>query len=666
MSITTLLIANRGEITCRIARTAHAQGIHTIGVYAEPDSNAMHVDAVDVAVALGGSTPAESYLRGDAIIAAALEHGADAIHPGYGFLAENADFAQAVIEAGLLWVGPTPAQIRLLGDKVEAKQAASSAGVPTTAVIEASPSNIPTDVPLPALVKAAAGGGGRGMRIVRSADELADAVTAAAREAEAAFGDPSVFIEPYIEHGRHVEVQIFGDAHGNVIHLGERECSIQRRNQKIVEEAPSPGIDAGTRAMLTDGALALARHVGYQNAGTVEFLVGADGTIPFLEVNTRLQVEHPVTEAVTGLDLVALQLRVAAGEPLGVDQGDVTIEGHAIEVRVVAEDPASGWLPSTGRIVGFHLAPDLRVDTGFGAESVVSADYDSMLAKVIAHGPTRTAAAGTLARALAPSIIAGVRTNLDTLTAILRDSDFLAGNTPTSFLDGHPGVIAAALPDHSMLALVLGATFATEATNRGADSAMGFAPSGWRNLRTTGQRRTWVDRSIEHPIEYVCTGDHAQVLVGPWPEPGDDGSMPPDERASATVRILRPHDGETITLEVDGVRHVLTVHLTRDSAHVSGALGSRSFSLAPRFVEHEASEGGGGPVCPLPGTVIAVHVADGDIVAEGALLMVVEAMKMEHKITAPSACTVAEVLYTVGDRVNTGDLLVRLDDASDE
>ncbi len=330
-----LLIANRGEIAVRIARTAHRLGLATVGVYSEPDANALHVDAVDVAVALGGATPAESYLRGDAIVAAAIASGADAVHPGYGFLAENAAFAQAVIDAGLIWVGPTPVQITLLGDKVAAKRAAIAAGVPTTPMLEVVDGSVvdASAVTYPALVKAAAGGGGRGMRVVDSPAELDQAVVAASREAEAAFGDGAVFVEPFLERGRHVEVQVFADRHGSVIHLGERECSIQRRNQKIVEEAPSAGISPEVRAALCDGAVALARHVGYLGAGTFEFMVSADdaATITFLEVNTRLQVEHPVTEAVTGLDLVELQLRVAAGEPMPITQDDVTVDGHAIE-----------------------------------------------------------------------------------------------------------------------------------------------------------------------------------------------------------------------------------------------------------------------------------------------------------------------------------------------
>ncbi len=528
--ITRLLIANRGEIAVRIARTAHRLGIDTVGIYAEPDANALHVDSVDLAVALGGSSPAESYLRSDAVLAAALETGCDAIHPGYGFLAENAVFAQQVIDAGLIWVGPTPHQIALLGDKVAAKKAAVAAGVPTTDVIDVAPGSIPDDVPMPALVKAAAGGGGRGMRVVRTTAELADAVEAASREALSAFGDGTVFIEPYIERGRHVEVQIMGDRHGNVVHLGERECSIQRRNQKVIEESPSAGISAATRAALCEGALALARHVGYENAGTVEFLVGegedgADGVINFLEVNTRLQVEHPVTEAVTGLDLVELQLRVAAGEPLPVGQDDIVVAGHAIEVRLVAEDPATGWLPSTGTITAFEIGPPggvgpawperppegVRVDTGFRAGAVVSSEYDSLLAKIIVHRPTRDEAAAALGRALRLSQVEGVATNRDSLEAILGEADFLAARTPTAYLDEHPDVLTAVGPvGDDRLALLLGAVFATEFETRRADIVTGFAPSGWRNLRTQGQRGVWMlgsaDSGPEHRIEHILCG----------------------------------------------------------------------------------------------------------------------------------------------------------------
>jgi propionyl-CoA carboxylase alpha chain len=692
--ITRLLIANRGEIAVRIARTAHRLGISTVGVYSEPDANALHVDSVDVAVSLGGSTPAESYLRGDAIIEAARATGADAVHPGYGFLAENAAFAQAVIDAGLVWVGPTPEQVTLLGDKVAAKRAALEAGVPTTSMIEVVDGRVVdgAEVTYPALVKAAAGGGGRGMRVVRSADELDDAVAAASREALAAFGDGSVFIEPYLERGRHVEVQVFGDRHGNVVHLGERECSIQRRNQKIVEESPSAGISDEVRTTLCEGAVALARHVGYEGAGTVEFMVGTDSdgaaTITFLEVNTRLQVEHPVTEAVTGLDLVELQLRVAAGEPLPITQDDVTFDGHAIEVRVVAEDPAAGWMPSTGRIGRFSIGDGtgaVRVDTGVRDGAEISSDYDSLVAKVIAHAPTRVEAARRLGRALRGSQITGIRTNVDSLVAILGESDYLAADTPTAYLDEHPDVLTPNGPaGDDRAALLLGAVFALEAERRTADRATPFAPSGWRNLRTQGQRQVWVDPSGERlHVEYVMrpawradgsTHWAASAWLGPWPEPGESGALGADERAERKVRLLHRDDAR-IAIEIDGHRSTVSTEIVHHvvgldddgvgavTVHVAGAAGALTLTKAPRFVLHDAQAEGGGPICPLPGTVIAVHVAAGDAVVDGQVLMVVEAMKMEHKIIAAGDATVAEVRFAVGDRVDQGDLLVALDHA---
>ena len=667
--VTRLLIANRGEIACRIARTAHRLGIDTVGVYSEPDRNALHVDSVDVAVGLGGSSAAESYLRGAALIEAALSTGADAVHPGYGFLAENADFAQAVLDAGLIWVGPTPDQIRLLGDKVAAKKAAVEAGVPTTSVTPVAPGSIPDGITMPALVKAAAGGGGRGMRIVREAAALQGAVEAAAREAAAAFGDGSVFIEPYIEHGRHIEVQIFGDQHGNVVHLGERECSIQRRNQKVIEEAPSAGISDEVRLQLCDGAVALARAVAYEGAGTVEFLVGADDSITFLEVNTRLQVEHPVTEAVTGLDLVELQLRVAAGQPLPIQQAGVRVSGHAIEARIVAEDPAAGWLPSTGELVAFEFGDGVRVDTGFRAGAEVSAEYDSLLAKVISHASDRPAAARQLARALRRADVAGVQTNTASTAAVMNEPDYLAARTPTSYLDEHPEVLAPDGPaGEGLTPLLLGAVLAKERDDRGADAPTGFAPSGWRNLQTQGQRSTWLLDSgrvgdlDEHHVEYVMTGDaSADVWLGRWPEPDADGVLSTDERQLTRVRVLRTGQDE-LTLDIDGRRHRVGVNRLGPTRYrTRSSTGASTWIVAPRFVEHEAEQAGGGPICPLPGTVVSVHVEPGQVVADGDLLVVVEAMKMEHRITASTDATVAEVHFEAGDRVDAGDLLVSLE-----
>lgn len=669
--INKLLIANRGEIAVRIARTAHRLGIGTVGVYSEPDANALHVDSVDVAVSLGGETPAQSYLRGYAIIAAAKATGADAIHPGYGFLAENADFAREVESAGLIWVGPTPDQITLLGDKVAAKRAALDANVPTTPIWEISDEQIangvaPDGVSMPALVKAAAGGGGRGMRIVTDPALLAESITSASREAKAAFGDGAVFIEPYIERGRHIEVQIMGDQHGNVVHLGERECSIQRRNQKVVEESPSSGISEATRQAVCDGAIALATQVGYVGAGTVEFLVGHNGdgtdTINFLEVNTRLQVEHPVTEAVTGFDLVEMQLRVAAGEPLPVAQGDVRISGHAIEVRIVAENPATNWMPSTGLITAFEIADDVRTDTGIRSGAAVSPNYDSLLAKVISFAHTRHDAARQLARALRSAQITGVDTNVNMLVATLGERDFLAADTPTAYLAEHPAVLTPTGPmGDDRVALLLGAVFAAERRNREADPHHGFAPSGFRNLRTLGQRQVWSDGVREHHVEYVVESrTAASVLLGPWPTPDDDGSVPDDVRRRVATRLLaRSEDREVI--EIDGVRHGVDVTPDGDTVRCRSTAGAVAFTLQPRFVEHATDVAGGGPVCPLPGTVIAVHVEAGQTVSGGDVLMVVEAMKMEHKITSAGAATVSEVRFAVGDRVDQGDLLVALE-----
>ncbi len=658
--ISTLLIANRGEIAVRIAGTAQRLGMTAVGVYSEPDAAALHVRAMDRAVALGGAAPAESYLRIDAVLEAARRTGADAVHPGYGFLAENAEFAEAVLAAGLVWVGPTPDQIRLLGDKVAAKRAAIEAGVPTTDVIEVADGAVPDGVTFPALVKAAAGGGGRGMRIVRDPADLADALTGAAREAKAAFGDGTVFIEPFIDRGRHIEVQIMGDAHGNVVHLGERECSIQRRNQKVVEESPSAGISPAVRQRLCDGALALARHVGYEGAGTVEFMVGADETITFLEVNTRLQVEHPVTEAVTGLDLVELQLQVAAGQPLSLAQDDIAIDGHAIEVRLVAEDPAAGWLPSTGVLHDFSMwQPGVRVDAGFEAGSVVPAEYDSLLAKVIVHADDRTTAARRLARALRSAEISGVRTNAEMLVATLGDADFLAADTPTSYLDEHPDVSAASRPPEVVRSLLAAAVVAHERATRDVGAPLDFAPSGWRNVRTTGQRARWRVGDEELAVEFTRTGrESASLLIGEWPTPTEDGSLSPDERAVVELRELHTDDLDRVTLEIDGVAATSDAWVDGDNVTVAGPSGFAVFQLVPRFTVHEADEGGGGPICPLPGTVLSVHVADGDHVEEGALLMVVEAMKMEHRITASAPGVVDAVRFAVGDRVDTGDLLV--------
>ncbi len=607
----------------------------------------------------------------------------------------------------------------LLGDKMAAKAAAVDAGVPTSPVFDhevlsaAAGGEGVDSLSFPLLVKAAGGGGGRGMRVVQSLTDLGEAVDAASREAKAAFGDATVFAEPYLAGGRHIEVQIFGDHHGNVIHLGERDCSVQRRNQKIIEESPAPGLDDATRQRLLDGAVSLARHVGYRNAGTVEFLVGAGGEINFLEVNTRLQVEHPVTEAVTGLDLVELQLRVASGEPL--PPVPLGLSGHAIEVRLVAESPSQGWLPSTGRLELFDLDLEgatnadnpVRVDAGFRRGDEVTPYYDSLLAKLIVHRPTRAEAAAVLAAHLRRVPIAGVATNRSALTGILSEDDFLAGRLSTGYLDAHPEVVE---PDDVDPALVLAATIYLDRFHRSSDRRTGFAPTGWRNVPTVGQRLEWeldagepsVD-SNRMAVEYRSCGDQAVhqtvrglaavARIGPFPEPTDDGTLSEDNRPSFDIRLLSidlDHKAEpaghpsatsrsaVLGFEVDGVRRRVTVqHRTLEPTGpgagsdepvelvvVSSASGSVALQSVPRF-ETPSLDGsvGSGPVCPLPGTVIAVHVEAGQTVGEGDVLVVVEAMKMEHKITASTPAKVIALPFAVGDRVDAGDLLVELGSA---
>ncbi|MBX5443289.1 MAG: ATP-grasp domain-containing protein, partial [Solirubrobacteraceae bacterium] len=417
-----VLVANRGEIAVRVMRTLAALGVESVAVHAPPDAGAVHVRAADRAV------PVASYLDAEALVAAARAAGADAVHPGYGFLSENPGFARAVVDAGLAWIGPPPEAIALVGDKARAKATAAAAGVPTIPAGD--------DGPYPVVVKAVAGGGGRGMRVVRAPGELAAATAAARREAEAAFGDGRVIVERYLERPRHVEVQVLADAHGAVVHLGERECSLQRRHQKVIEEAPSPAVDPELRARLGEAACAVARAAGYVNAGTVEFVLADDGFF-FLEMNARLQVEHPVTELVTGLDLVELQLRIAAGEPLPLAQGDVRLDGHAIEARVYAEDPAAGFLPSTGRVVAYRepAGAGVRVDSGIATGSEVTADYDPMLAKVVAHGPDRATALARLERALARTLVVGPTTNVAHLRALLRRPEVRAGALDTGLIE---------------------------------------------------------------------------------------------------------------------------------------------------------------------------------------------------------------------------------------
>ena len=657
--ITTLLVANRGEIARRVIRTGAAMGIGTVAVYAEGDAAAPFVTEADRAVALPGRTAAQTYLNIEALLAAAAAAGADAIHPGYGFLSERADFARAVTAAGLTWVGPPAEVIEVMGDKLAAKRLLDGVGVPVLESWEVTGDAVPDlgGAGLPLIVKAAAGGGGKGMRVVREPGELADAVAAARREAAAAFGDGTVFAERYITQARHVEIQVLADGHGGLVHCFERECSVQRRHQKIIEECPSPALDAGLRERMAAAALAAAKAVGYVGAGTVEFVLEPGGDFWFLEVNTRLQVEHPVTEAVTGVDLVREQLLVAQGLPLSVTQDGLAINGHAIEARLYAEDPAAGFLPATGTLVDWSpaAAPPCRWDSGVAAGSAVGVEFDPMLAKVIAHAPTRAEAALALALALARSRIRGVTTNRDFLVAALRHPDFLAGRTTTSFIEAS-GVPLARRPSPAELrTAAIGAALAAQAARRAAAPVLATLPSGWRNTVMPPERAEFRHGPETVAVSYARQRDgrFAVTVTGAGLDP--EGTPEP-----VTVR----HAGDGwIDFTSGGRRHRLHVLAAGNQVWAQGPDGDVALTAVPRFPDAEHGEAvAGGLVAPMPGTVLAVHVAPGDAVAAGQLVMIVEAMKMEHRITAPRAGMVTEIRARPGDQVNGGDLLAILDE----
>lgn len=655
--IRTLLIANRGEIACRIARTCRDLGIRTVAIHSDADRDALHVRACDTAVHLPGDSPTDTYLRVELVIAAARRSGADAIHPGYGFLAERADAARAVRDAGLIWVGPSPEAIDAMGSKIDAKARMRAAGVPVLA--DSTVESI-DEIGFPLLIKASAGGGGRGMRIVRDPTEFDGARAAAEREAAAAFGDGTVFAEQYIEHGRHVEVQIFGDVHGDVVALFERDCSVQRRHQKIVEEAPSPAVDPALRDQLCTAAVTAARDVGYVGAGTVEFLLAPDGRFAFLEMNTRLQVEHPVTEMITGLDLVALQLAVADGRPLPPEVHDATITGHAVEVRLTAEDPAAGYLPATGDVHLFEVprsAATLRVDTGIASGSTISPHYDSMVAKVIAHGPTRDAALRRLGAALRDTRIHGPTTNLEQLRAVLEHPEFVAGDADTGFLDRHPCTDGRDVPDDVPLAAAL----ALAAHHRSTATVVPGLPSGWRNNPA-------VPRSVELTVADEPLTVRYRLGRDPWFEVADaDG-------ARAVGVVVVEHAPDRVVLERDGLRSSYLVHLAGDpsrdadgiSIHVQGPDGGTRFGLVPRFPVPGTAGVAGSLTAPMPGAIRRIHVMVGDEVTAGMPLVALEAMKMEHQIVAPADGTVAEILVVEGQQVDTGQTLLRLDDDRDD
>ncbi|WP_020386593.1 biotin carboxylase N-terminal domain-containing protein [Kribbella catacumbae] len=668
--ITSVLVANRGEIARRVFRTARSLGVQCVAVHSTADSLAPYVGEADAAVHLPGTAPGDTYLRGELVIQAALKAGADAVHPGYGFLSESAGFAAAVIEAGLTWIGPPVEAISSMGSKIEAKKLMAAAGVPVLA--ELTPAEVSAS-DLPVLVKASAGGGGRGMRVVRRLEDLAAEIDAASAEALSAFGDGTVFCERYLATGRHIEVQVLADQHGTIWAVGERECSIQRRHQKVVEEAPSPLVERlpWMRSRLFEAARKAAEAIGYVGAGTVEFLADEEGGFYFLEMNTRLQVEHPVTESTTGLDLVALQFAVAAGEALPAEPPAPV--GHSIEVRLYAEDPANDWQPQTGTLHRFAVegagegrrmvapgraagvglagaavgpaglagvaeftaggpregAPWVRVDSGVVSGSEVSPYYDAMVAKVIVWGSTREQAAARLAAELQRAEIHGVLTNRDLLVWILRHPAFLAGDTDTSFFDKRG--IGPAVDEAAERVAAVVAALADAASRKQRATVQRGLPGGWRNLASQPQRKSFRVGDSQYDVEYRRTRDGLTV----------DGAVVVEATA------------ERVVLEVDGVRRPFGV------AAYPGLVCVGPVALTPveRFPDPSQQLAVGALVAPMPGSVVRVGVAVGDKVTRGQGLVWLEAMKMEHTISAPADGVVTELAVAAGQQVEVGMVL---------
>ena len=643
--IRTLLVANRGAIAIRVMRTAHALGIGTVAVFSDADERSPHTRAADVAVRLGPAPAAQSYLDADRVLDAAKRTGADAVHPGYGFLSENADFARAVRAAGLTWVGPSPESIEIMGDKATAKARMRDAGVPVVPGVEfegtpteAALAEAADEIGLPLLVKAAFGGGGRGMRRVDSRDELTAAVSAAHAEAEASFGRGEVLLEKLVVGARHVEVQVFGDEHGHVVHLGERECSVQRRHQKVIEEAPSPAVSPELRGRMGAAAVAAARSVDYVGAGTVEFLLGPDGAFFFLEMNTRLQVEHPVTEGVTGLDLVALQLRVAEGAPLGIAQEDVVLRGHAIEARLYAEEPRRGFLPRTGDILlaSMPRGEGVRVDHAVPVHGEVTAHYDPMLAKVIAQGPDRATAVRRLRRALTRLTLLGVEHNAGFLAGLLEHPEFLSGDVHTGWLESldPPAVKPAARLDVAVAARVF--------LGRGG---------GWRSAGPSRSSSTlFADTEERFDVRCEQEGDVVTVTVS-------------GEAAEDTFRLSSVHlRTRRVHAEVDGVRRSWSFARRGDGEVIVQRPGGEPvrFTKAVPGAGAAEAEGDGAVRAAMSGKVVSVAVSIGDRVSRGDVVLTLEAMKLQSPLEAGVSGAVSAVRVASGDQVSSGDVLVEI------
>lgn len=648
-SLSTVLVANRGEVVSRIARTATRLGIRTAGVYAESDRSAAYLDDVDVAVALGDDATSSPYIDQQLILEAARRTGADAIHPGYGFLAENAEFAAAVIGAGLTWVGPPPQAMVEMAGKIRAKEIAHASGVPIldSVTVDDDPAAAierARSLPTPLLVKPSAGGGGKGMHRVDDHAQLAQIIETAQREALSSFGDGTLFIERYITSPRHVEVQVFADQHGNVVHLGDRDCSVQRRHQKIIEEAPAPGLDEGVRARMAEAAVSLARSIGYEGAGTVEFLY-FDGDFAFLEMNTRLQVEHPVTEQVTGEDLVEWQFIVASGGRLPRTQEQITLDGHSVEVRLYAEDPANDYLPSPGTV---HLLqaptePAARWELGVRSNSPVSSRYDPMIAKIVVDGRSRLEAIDRLDLVLGRLRVHGVATNRDLLRAILADERFRGEDLSTALLDANPELAERTVDEDAADLHAVVAALHTALRVQENKTIQPFTTFGWRNVRSQPDIVEIDGEGATHSVGLLRTRD------GRWAAEVSGTSL--------DIRILSS-ERSRLVLEVDGLRRVFEVAEYGHEVVVDSSRGSYRFTeKTPLAQAAEAAEGGGSITATVPGAVVAVPVAVGDSVEAGDTLVVLEAMKMEHRYTAEEAGIVDQLLVSVGDTVDYQQLL---------
>jgi propionyl-CoA carboxylase alpha chain len=649
--IQSVLVANRGEIARRVFRTCRDLGIATVAVFSDADADAPFVTEADRSVRLPGNAPSDTYLRADLVIDAAKRAGADAIHPGYGFLSENADFARQVMDAGLTWVGPTPETIEAMGSKIRAKELMVKAGVPVLSVDpDALLEGRGTQDDFPLLVKASAGGGGRGMRVVTDPADLAGELTAAGAEALSAFGDDTVFVEPYLPTARHIEVQVMADTHGTVWVVGDRDCSIQRRHQKVVEEAPAPAVSDPVRKQLHDAARAACEAVGYVGAGTVEFLVADahedSGRVHFLEMNTRLQVEHPVTECVTGLDLVALQLSVAEGNAL---DGDVPApSGHAVEVRLYAEDPADDWAPQTGTVRAFDIdgarfanpaAYGLRVDSGVESGSVVGIHYDAMLAKLVAYGADRAAALRVLSTGLRRMKLHGVTTNTGLLLGILADDDFVAARIHTALLDEKLDAWTAPVLDEHGLALAAGAAALAHAASAAAGSrVLAHIPPAFRNVPSQPRTRT-----------YRAGGDEITVSYS-----SERGRLSLTDLEGVTVTSASP---TRVELEEDGVSTGYDIVVGATTVDVDGPDGSATFEIVPEFVDPADVVAEGSLLAPMPAAVVSVAVESGQTVSKGDVVLVLEAMKMQHTITAPTDGVVSELDVSAGQQVEAGAVL---------